>query len=84
MHNKGIRQDVAMEHNLPIGVSEHNDFQACIKAEIAEMDKFKWFLGEQLGHDPLQDRSLNEIYREWINKFGAAFREWWEKGQKKA
>jgi hypothetical protein len=59
-------------------VSEHSDLQECNKAQISEMERFKWFMGEQIGHDPLRDRSINEIYEEWIGKYGAAFRAWWE------
>lgn len=53
--------------------------QEYIQAQIAEMEKFKWFMGEKLGHDPLKDRTLNEIYCEWIDKYGAEFRAWWER-----
>jgi hypothetical protein len=43
------------------------------------MERYKWYLGVQLQHDPLQDRSLNEIYCEWIAKYAADFRKFWEK-----
>ena len=42
------------------------------------MERFKWFEGVKLGHDPLQDRTLNEIYMDWIEKYGADFRKYWE------
>ena len=42
------------------------------------MEKYKWYLGIQLQHDPLQDRSLNDIYCEWIDKYAADFRKFWE------
>ena len=71
-----------MIHKQTEEVPGRSDLQACLKAEIAEMDRFKWFLGERLGHDPLQDRSLNAIYIEWIESFGAAFREKWEQTRK--
>ncbi len=48
-----------------------------IKAELAEMEKFRWRLGKKIGHDPLNDRSLNEIYGEWIIKYSEAFKNWW-------
>jgi len=67
-----------VEQNSSMEVSEHSDLQECNKAQISEMERFKWFMGEQIGHDPLRDRSINEIYEEWIGKYGAAFRAWWE------
>jgi hypothetical protein len=45
-----------------------------LKLEIQEMEKYKWCLGVQIGHDPLNDRSIEEIYCEWINKNGEQFR----------
>jgi hypothetical protein len=54
------------------------DIRASIEAEIKEMEKYKWYLGIQLQHDPLQDRSLNDIYCEWIDKYAADFRKFWE------
>jgi hypothetical protein len=60
------------------GQSEKDDIQRCIKAEIYEMEKYKWCLGVHLQHDPLIDRSLNEIYCEWIEKYAADFRRDWE------
>ena len=54
------------------------DTRKSIEAEILEMEKYKWYLGVQLQHDPLQDRSLNEIYCEWIEKYAADFRKFWE------
>jgi hypothetical protein len=55
------------------------DIRKCIDAEIMEMEKYKWCMGVHLQHDPLQDRSLNEIYCEWINKYAADFRKDWDK-----
>ena len=55
------------------------DTRKSIEAEIQEMERYKWYLGVQLQHDPLQDRSLNEIYCEWIAKYAADFRKFWEK-----
>jgi hypothetical protein len=54
------------------------DIRKSIEAEIQEMEKYKWYLGVQLQHDPLQDRSLNDIYCEWIDKYAADFRKFWE------
>lgn len=67
-----------MPQNLPTEISDQDDLIDCVKAQINEMERFKWFLGEQLGHDPLNDRSLNEIYEEWIEKYGADYRKRWD------
>ena len=53
-----------------------------LRAEIQEIEKFKWCLGERLGHDPLQDRSMNDICQEWIAKYAADFRRWWQANRK--
>ena len=37
------------------------EMEETIKAEIEEIEKYKWYLGEHIGHDPLMDKSLNEI-----------------------
>jgi hypothetical protein len=63
--------------NLPVYATSA-ELLAYLKAQIVEMEKYKWILGVHLGHDPLLDRSLNEIYCDWIHKHGPAFRVWWE------
>ncbi|MBN1128463.1 MAG: hypothetical protein JXA71_05720 [Chitinispirillaceae bacterium] len=55
------------------------EIRRCLEAEILEMEKYKWCLGIHLQHDPLQDRSLNDIYCEWIDKYASDFRKDWEK-----
>ncbi len=69
---------------MPTEISQQNDLQDCNRAQIHEMERFKWFLGEQIGHDPLRDKPLNDIYCEWIGKYGEAFRKWWEEEKKRA
>jgi hypothetical protein len=54
------------------------DFRRSVEAEIIEMEKYKWCLGVSLRHDPLQDRSLNDIYFEWIDKYASDFRKHWQ------
>jgi hypothetical protein len=56
-----------------------DDIRQCIEAEIKEMEKYKWCMGVHLQHDPLQDRSLNDIYCEWIEKYAADFRKEWQR-----
>lgn len=68
--------------SFPQDTSE-NEIQKSLEAEIQEMEKYKWCLGVQLQHDPLQDRSLNEIYCEWIDKYAAEFRKQWEDNKNK-
>ena len=53
-----------------------------IRAEIEEIEKYKWYLGERLGYDPLNDRTMNDICLEWIEKHARAFRKHWEEVNK--
>jgi hypothetical protein len=59
-----------------------DEVRKSLEAEIREMEKYKWNLGVQLQHDPLRDRSLNDIYCEWIDKYAADFRKFWEDKEK--
>jgi hypothetical protein len=63
-------------------VYSHAELLESLRAEIEEIEKFKWCLGERLGHDPLNDRSMNEICQEWITKYAADFRKWWQEKRK--
>jgi hypothetical protein len=54
------------------------EMRACIAAEIDEIQRYKWYLGERLRHDPLLDRSMDDICKEWIDKYAAEFRKTWE------
>jgi hypothetical protein len=51
------------------------EMEETMKAEIEEIEKYKWYLGERIGHDPLLDLSMNEICREWIQQNARSFRE---------
>ncbi len=51
-----------------------------LELEIKEMEKYKWCLGVELGHDPLNDRTIEEIYCEWIAKYAKDFRQKFELG----
>lgn len=57
----------------------NEEIRQCLDAELQEMEKYKWCLGVHLQHDPLMDRTLNEIYCEWIDKYAADFRKDWER-----
>jgi hypothetical protein len=63
-------------------VYSNADLLESLRAEIEEIEKFKWCLGERIGHDPLIDRSMNDICQEWINKYAADFRKWWQERRK--
>ena len=52
-------------------------FDEFLKAQIHEIEKYKWCLGVQLKHDPLLDRSYNDICMEWIRLYAAEFRKNW-------
>lgn len=56
-----------------------NQMLEMLQAQIIEIEKYKWCLGIQLGHDPLLDKSLNEICMEWINLYASEYREYWNK-----
>jgi hypothetical protein len=58
-----------------------SDMQKSIMVQLEEIDKYKWYLGEALKRDPLQDRSYDDICMEWIQKHAADFRKWWEERQ---
>jgi len=76
MHEKDKKFDINSVFSNP-------DLLESLRAEIKEIEKFKWYLGERLGHDPLNDRSMNDICEEWINNYAADFRKWWQQEQKK-
>jgi hypothetical protein len=63
-------------------VYSHAELLESLRAEIEEIEKFKWCLGERIGHDPLLDRSMNDICQEWISQYAADFRKWWHNNKK--
>jgi hypothetical protein len=85
-----FRRTTMDENQVPTGnstdpstqKSSEEEIKKSVEAEILEMEKYKWNLGVQLRHDPLQDRSLNDIYCEWIDKYAADFRKFWEEKNK--
>jgi hypothetical protein len=66
----------ATAHEDPAATEWKLRESAC--AQIKEIEKYRWYLGERLGRDPLLDRTKEEICAEWIAKHAAAFRAWWE------
>jgi len=57
------------------------ELRASAKAACEEMKKYKWHLGEVLGHDPEKDRPRYEIYAEWVKLHAATFRQNWDEQQ---
>lgn len=49
-----------------------------MKDQCQEIEKYKWCLGVKLCHDPLLDKSYNDICDEWINNFSIQYRKEWE------
>jgi hypothetical protein len=78
MMSENVNGNVENPGSALSGISEH-EIKKTLEAEIQEMEKYKWYLGERLRHDPLQDRSLNDIYCEWIEKYASDFRRDWDK-----
>lgn len=54
-----------------------DDFCNYLDAQLRAIDEFKWELGVKLGHDPLNDYTINEIAFMWIELYAADFREKW-------
>ncbi|MBN1306348.1 MAG: hypothetical protein JXA18_00420 [Chitinispirillaceae bacterium] len=54
------------------------EFRSCLFAELEEIMKYKWFLGEAMKKDPLESMSMNEICLQWIEKYAKEFREYWK------
>ncbi len=65
------------QHQHKPHVPSQAEIRAAVVRQIQEIDRYKWCLGEKLGHDPLRDRSYDEIASEWIQKYAAEFRAGW-------
>jgi hypothetical protein len=63
-------------------ISQH-DLRESAEAQREEMLKYKWYLGEHLNHDPEDDRPAWEIFAEWTDKYGSAFRKYWKEQRRK-
>jgi hypothetical protein len=72
------RSSVSFDQHFITGQHSNTGMRKCIELQIVEIQKYKWYLGEALRHDPLDDRSMNDICIEWIHKYAADFRKWWE------
>lgn len=49
-----------------------------LRSQCEEILKYKWCLGEKLHHDPLLDKTINEIGHEWIQLYAREYRKKWE------
>lgn len=49
------------------------------RAQLEEIARYQWYLGERLGRDPLLDRTREDIALEWIALYAADFRREWER-----
>ena len=54
-----------------------------LAAQCEEIMKYKWCLGIQLHHDPLLDKTMEDIGHEWIQLFARQYRIEWEENRKK-
>ncbi len=63
--------------------SSSDGLKECLAAQVEEIKRHKWNLGVELGRDPLEVRSLNDICRDWIEKYAGSFRKWWEERKQK-
>ena len=49
-----------------------------LRSQCEEILKYKWCLGEKLHHDPLLDKTINDIGHEWIQLYAREYRKKWE------
>jgi|GEM_PF-2377250 hypothetical protein len=54
-----------------------DEFRACLFAQLDEIMKYKWYLGEAMKRDPLECMSMDEICLRWIEKYAKEFRAHW-------
>jgi len=48
-----------------------------LNAQIEEVYKFKWCMGEEMHRDPLEEFTLNDIFIMWIHINASRFRVEW-------
>ena len=61
---------------------DDNEFREHLLAELEEILRYKWYLGEEMKQDPLESMSMDEICLQWINKYAEAFRNNWKREMK--
>jgi hypothetical protein len=55
------------------------EFRESLFAQLEEIMKYKWCLGEKMKRNPLEVMSMDEICLEWIEKYAKEFREYWKR-----
>jgi hypothetical protein len=70
------------QHHHTDNDKKQNDFEESLKAEIDEIMKYKWYLGEKIHRDPLETQSIDDICKDWIVKHAQSFRKFWEERKK--
>jgi len=59
------------------GIIKEPELQNLNNQQIIEIQRYRWYLGEQLCHDPLLDMSLDQICLQWITLYAKKFRLHW-------
>lgn len=74
-------QGVCIMHNNGTGSQKLNEdeFKNCLFAQLDEIMKYKWYLGEAMKKDPLECMSMDEICLQWIERYAKEFREHWNR-----
>jgi hypothetical protein len=54
------------------------DLRESALATWEEFLRHKWRMGVALGYDPEDDRSINELFADWIAQHASSFRQHWE------
>lgn len=83
-HHVSTVSDPNAQPSPPPEAMSREELREYIREQILEIERYKWCMGEKLGHDPLADHTLDEIALEWIRGHGADFREWYIARQRRA
>jgi len=54
------------------------EFRKYLYAQLEEIMKYKWNLGEMMKRDPLERMNMNDICLGWIEKYAKEFSEYWK------
>jgi len=49
-------------------------FEDYMKEQAEEIKKYIWCKGVELNHDPLNDKTENELSFEWLSKYAQIYR----------
>ncbi len=73
-----MMQENTHENRYNQDLMSHDEMRQYASMQVREIERYKWCLGERLGYDPLRDRELNAIAKEWIDNYAAGFRAQYE------